>query len=185
VNALQLYRLRDFCEANELDDALIDEAISYSENMDYLESLIVRDIADLVDEYAKTYAEMDRELPLADRYVIPEEVKASVSEVVYLKYKAVLVYWRERHQRSTKEVVHSYCDLCKRCPLQDTCTARVKVEVREHVIRFYGTIHALNEIQLRLRQNHVYHRVAKQKLYSRGLKLQFVSGHGWVHQPQP
>jgi len=40
MNALQRWRLVKYCEAHELDTHLIDDEISYSENMTYLRTMV-------------------------------------------------------------------------------------------------------------------------------------------------
>jgi len=40
INHLQMYHLLRFCQQHELDPHLIDKALTYSENKDYLDSLV-------------------------------------------------------------------------------------------------------------------------------------------------
>lgn len=50
MTKLQLWQLKQFCKKHELDFQLIDNEISYSENKDYLDSLVPKRLEDLAAE---------------------------------------------------------------------------------------------------------------------------------------
>lgn len=50
LTKLQLWQLKQFCEKNGLDFQLIDNELTYSENKDYLDSLVPKQLEDRVAE---------------------------------------------------------------------------------------------------------------------------------------
>jgi len=96
-------------------------------------------------------------------------------------FKAVLTYTMRPHRRPDKQVIENYINICTHCDVR--CQARTKVEVRDRIIRFYGTTYAFGEMIERLKENYVYVRLLKRKLYMRGLTLQFIKGIGWTQKP--
>jgi len=73
LNALEKWRLVQFCKQHEIDIQEIDNEASYEANKQHIEQFIQKTPEDLAKEYGRMLAIMDKEISLSERYgVIPE-----------------------------------------------------------------------------------------------------------------
>lgn len=191
MNRLQLWQLKRFCKTYELDKQLIDEGLSYSENMGYLESLAGSDVQELAEEYGRAYEDEEESLGYHEKFGVDfSKYETSFAEVRGMMYKVVVRYTfkvqRVRHHkkpmysRKKTEVIKGRTDLCFRCVFLN-CKARLKLDVTRRVIKILGTRQGVSSALMRLDSYHIRHKVVKIKVLSKD--KQYVQGLGWIRKP--
>jgi len=74
LHHFQRRALERFCREHGLDTELIDDSLSYEENLKALKRLVPQEVEELAELYAKAYEDWEKSLDVADFYgSIPEE----------------------------------------------------------------------------------------------------------------
>jgi len=186
LNSLELYNLKQFCRKHELDIQLIDNSLTYSENLDRLNQHRISDVEELADAYASTYEELSELLTQGDKMGIPDEYLASSNAVRMIKLKAVMRY-KFRHgktvvksRRKIAEIIEGYVNPCLKCPFHKTCEHRLKVEITRERIKVYGIASGVAKIQYSLMTHGIYYKTVRLMMRTKG--LEYIEGKGWVQK---
>jgi len=93
LNALEKWRLVQFCKQYEIDVQEIDDTVSYDANKQHLEQFVQRSPEDLAKEYGRILEIMEKETTIEQRYgVIPESEEQPLlvfKTVVLLKARSL------------------------------------------------------------------------------------------------
>jgi len=73
LHHFQRRALERFCREHGLDTELIDDSLSYEENLKALKRLVPKEVEELAELYAKTYEDWEKAVSLGDLYGIPSE----------------------------------------------------------------------------------------------------------------
>ena len=71
MNIFEKKTLIKLCREHGIDEALLDDKLTYSENLKALKRLIPQGVHELADLYAKSLLDMEKHTDLADMYGIP------------------------------------------------------------------------------------------------------------------
>ena len=189
----QLTKLKDLCLENDLDDQLIDKSLTYAENMSYLLSLIGKTEDQLVEEYARTYEDMEKHVTVKERYGLdfeklepPESQGARFRAVIKYRFRAIqakqYTQFPEYVAKGKRtEVIKNRIDLCGLCGFQN-CMSKTSVTVKKDIIIIRGNSSSIMSVKLRLENTGIINRIVKVKRIDKG--LMWLQGVGWIKKPE-
>jgi len=90
LNALEKWRLVQFCKQHGLDIMEIDDTVSYDANKQHLETFIQKSPEDLAKEYGRILEVMEKEINIEQRYGVKQPY-GEAQEPALILFKTVLL----------------------------------------------------------------------------------------------
>jgi len=91
LNALEKWRLVQFCKQHEIDPQEIDNEVSYYENKQHLEQFVHKSPEDLAKEYGRILEVMEKEISLEQRYGVKQPY-GETQEPALILFKTVVLF---------------------------------------------------------------------------------------------